>query len=178
MSTVMLCCVAVILGVVLFIPCRGLFICPFAVAGLGFKYFRINFTLIFGHPLRNPFRTAFNIVDNFGLHKDWCANFTAFTLVLIKCVNPTIDGCGARPIQGPGRGRASTLMGPHVMRLVASACGSEMHALWTEAACSCKCGPCNVIPGVVHTFTGVGTMGRVYRSVDGSLYPRRISLPW
>jgi hypothetical protein len=63
-------CVAFFRGVGLFIPWRGLFICPFAVAGLGFKYFRINFALIFGHPLRNPFRTAFNIVDIFGLHKD------------------------------------------------------------------------------------------------------------
>ena len=62
--------VAVSLGVVLLIPWRGHFICPFAVAGLVVKYFRINFTLIFGHPSRNPFRTAFNIVDIFGLHKD------------------------------------------------------------------------------------------------------------
>ena len=97
-------CGAGFLGVVLLSPWHCLFICPFAVAGLGFKYFRINFALIFGQPSRNPFRTAFNIVDNFGLHKDWCANFTAFTLVLIECVNPAIDWCGARPIQGPGRG--------------------------------------------------------------------------
>jgi hypothetical protein len=75
-------------------------------------------------------------------------------------VNPAIDGCGARPIQGPGRGRVSTLMGPHVMRLIVSAFGSEMHALRTEAACSCTCGSCDGVPGVVHTFTGVGTMGR------------------
>jgi hypothetical protein len=34
-------------GVVLRMPCLGHFICPFAVAGLGFKYFRINFSLMF-----------------------------------------------------------------------------------------------------------------------------------
>jgi hypothetical protein len=100
-------CVAFCRGVVLLIPWRGRFICPFAVAGLGFKYLRINFTLTFGHPSRNPFRTALSIVEIFGLHNDWCANFTAFTLVLIECVNPAIDWCGARPIQGPGRGRVA-----------------------------------------------------------------------
>jgi hypothetical protein len=149
---------------------------PFAVAGLGFKYFRINFALIFGQPSRNPFRTAFNIVDNFGLHKDWCANFTAFTLVLIKCVNPAIDWCGAQPKQGPGRGRVFTLMGPRVMAF-STAFRSWMHVFRAEAAFSCTCGPCKVIPGVVHSFTGDGTMGRVHRSVDGSLYPRRMSFP-
>ncbi len=58
------------LGVVLLILWRGRFICPFAVAGLGFKYFRINFSLIFGHPFRNPFRTAFDNVEICGLHND------------------------------------------------------------------------------------------------------------
>jgi hypothetical protein len=58
-------CLIFAFGVVLLIPCLGLFICPFAVAGLGFKYFRINFSLMFGHPLRNPFRTAFNNVEIF-----------------------------------------------------------------------------------------------------------------
>ena len=72
-------------------------------------------------------------------------------------MNPAIAWCGARPIPGPGRDRAATFMGPHVMRLAASACFG--------------------FPGVVHTFAGVGTMGRVNKSVDGSLYPRRISLP-
>ncbi len=83
--------------------------------------------------------------------------------------NPTIDWCGSRPIHGPGRGRAATLMRLHVMRLVASVFGSETHALRTEAACSCTCDPCDGVPGVVHTFAGVRTMGRVHRSVDGSL---------
>jgi len=158
-----------ILGVVLFIPWRGRFICPFAVAGLGFKYFRINFTLTFGHPSRNPFWMAFNIDEIFGLHNDWCANFMAFTLVLIECVNPAINWCGARPIQGPGHGRSATFMGPHVLRLLSSAFGSKTHAMLTEAACIFTCGPCAGVPGVVHTFAGVGTMERVHRSVDGSL---------
>ena len=161
--------VVCILGVVLFIPWRGRFIRPFTVAGLGFKYFRINFTLTFGHPSRNPFLTAFNIVEIFGLHNDWCANFTAFTRVLIEGVNPTIDWCGARPIQGPGRGMASTVMGLHVMRLLSSAFGIKTHPLRTEAACIFTCGPCAGASGVVHMFAGVGTMGRVHRSVDGSL---------
>jgi len=161
--------VVCILSVVHFIPCRGRFICPFAVAGLGFKYLRINFTLTFGHPSRNPLRTAFNIDEIFGLHNDWCANFTAFTLVLIECVNPAIDWCGARPIQGPGRGRSATFMGPHILRLLSFAFGSKTYALRTEAACIFTCGPCAGVPGVVHTFAGVGTMGRVHRSVDGSL---------
>jgi hypothetical protein len=60
-------------------------------------------------------------------------------------------------------------MGPHIMRLAVSACGSDTHALLLEASCSATCGPCAGVPGVVHTFAGVGTMGRVHRSVDGSL---------
>jgi hypothetical protein len=172
-GTMMSGCIAFCRGVVLLIPWRGRFICPFAVAGLGFKYFRINFTLTFGHPSRNPFRTAFNIVEIFGLHNDWCANFTAFTLVLIECVNPAIDWCGARPIQGPGRDRVSNVMEgnrngfpfprghgngfpfPPLSSI------ADMHR--------CADGLCAGVPGVVHTFAGVGTMGRVHRSVDGSL---------
>ncbi len=168
-GTTMSGCVAFCRGVVLLIPWRGRFICPFAVAGLGFKYFRINFTLTFGHPSRNPFRTAFNIVEIFGLHNDWCANLTVFTLVLIECVNPAIDWCVARPIQGPGRGRVANVMGPHGLRLLSSCLGSKAHAFRTEAVCIFMCGPCACVPGVVHTFAGVGTMGRVHRSVDGSL---------
>ena len=168
-GTTMSGCVAFCLGVVLLFPWRGRFICPFAVAGLGFKYLRINFTLTFGHPSRNPFRTAFSIVEIFGLHNDWCANFTAFTLVLIECVNPAIDWCGARPIHWPGRGRVANVMGSHGLQLWSSCLGSKAHAFRTEAACIFTCGPCAVVPGVVHTFAGVGTMGRVHRSVDGSL---------
>jgi hypothetical protein len=105
-------CLAVTFGVVLSMPCLGCFICPFAVAGLGFKYFRIKFSLMFGHPFRNPLQTAFKGVNIFGLHKDWCVNITALTPVLIEWVNvatsyclvlvsPITFGCGVWPIQGP-----------------------------------------------------------------------------
>jgi hypothetical protein len=47
---------------VLLILCHGLFVSSLAVAGLGFRYFRINFSNKFGHPLRKPLRTAFRSV--------------------------------------------------------------------------------------------------------------------
>ena len=65
-------------GAVLLIPWRGRFICPLAVAGLGLRYLHISSLLMFGHPLRKPFLVAFNNVDIYGLHSNWCANFTAF----------------------------------------------------------------------------------------------------
>jgi len=44
-----------------------------------------------------------------GLHKDWCVNLTALARVFIECAKQTSAGCserwGARPLQGPGRGR-------------------------------------------------------------------------
>jgi hypothetical protein len=43
-----------VLGIVLWIPWRDLFMCPLAVAGLGFRYFRINFLFMFEHPFKNP----------------------------------------------------------------------------------------------------------------------------
>jgi hypothetical protein len=64
---------------------------------------------------------------------------------------------------------ARTVGGSHIMRLGATACGSETHALRLEAACSSTCGPFTGVPGVVQTCSGVN--GRVHRSVDGSLYP-------
>jgi hypothetical protein len=57
------------------------------------------------------------------------------------------------------------------MRFAVSACGSETHAMQLTSS---ACGLFAVVPGVVHTFPGV--MGRVHRSVDGSLYPHRMSL--
>jgi hypothetical protein len=71
---------------VLLILCQGRFMCPFAVAGLGFKYLRINFLLMPGHPFKKPRLVAFNRVEIFGLHKDWCTNLTAFALVIMECV--------------------------------------------------------------------------------------------
>ncbi len=54
-------------GVVHHIPWRGRFMCPFAVAGLVFKYFNTNFLLMFGHPLRKPHLTALSKVEIQGL---------------------------------------------------------------------------------------------------------------
>jgi hypothetical protein len=48
--------------------------CPLAVAGLAFKYFRINFLLMLGHPLRKPRRTALRKLDILELPNAWCAN--------------------------------------------------------------------------------------------------------
>ncbi len=62
--------VALGFGQVLLIPCLGLFMQPFIVAGLGFRYFRIIFLLRLGHPLRKPLRTAFSSVEILGLHND------------------------------------------------------------------------------------------------------------
>ena len=74
-------------GVVLWMPCRGCFMWPFAVAGLGFRYFSISFSEMLGHPLRKPLRVALRSVDIVGLHRDWCANFTLLARVKIECAN-------------------------------------------------------------------------------------------
>ncbi len=87
------------LGVVLWIPRCGLFMCPLAVARLGLRYLRINFLLMCGHPLRNPHRVTFRRVDNFGLHNNWCTNIMAFACVRTECVNAAIWGC---PVDGGG----------------------------------------------------------------------------
>ena len=76
------CCgIDLVLGVVLWIPWRGRFMCPFAVAGLGFRYLRISFSEMLGHPFRKPFRVAFRSWDILELHTDWCANLTLFAYV-------------------------------------------------------------------------------------------------
>ncbi len=54
-----------VLGVVLCFPWRGLFMCPLAVARLGLRYLCINFSLIFGQPVRKPHCVAFSRVDFF-----------------------------------------------------------------------------------------------------------------
>ena len=138
-------CPADSLGRVLRIPCRGRFMCPFAVAALGLRYLRINTSVMFGHPSRKPRRTALRSDEIFGLHKDWWENLTALTRVRTECVkDANVTGmdiacaeCGARSKQGPDRGRT-------------------------------------FCPGVAHTF---GRIGNVHRSVEGSLYPRKIRLP-
>ena len=90
---------------------------------------------------------------------------------LVEWVNAANDWCRARPIQGPGCGRVATVGRSHAMKFAVSACGSETHVM---RLASSACGLFAVVPGVVHTCPGV--MGRVHRSVDGSLYPCRMSL--
>jgi hypothetical protein len=55
---------------VLRIPFFGRFMCPFAVAGLGFRYFVTTSLLRSGHPLRNPFFNSFMRLEIVGLHID------------------------------------------------------------------------------------------------------------
>ena len=78
---------ATVFGVVLRSPLRGRFIYPFAVAGLGLRYFKINSSLMYGHPFKNPRRVALINLDIFGLHSDWWANLTRFALVETECAN-------------------------------------------------------------------------------------------
>ena len=66
------------------------FMWPFAVAGLGFRYLRMSFSVIYGHPRRKPRRTAFKSVEIFGFPNDWCANRTAFTRVRTEWVKAAI----------------------------------------------------------------------------------------
>ncbi len=99
----------------LFIPFFGCFMWPFAVAGLGYKYFATSSWLRLGHPWRKTLRSAFTLEDILGLHNNWCENFTAFACVCTECVkvasSPHIGvftigklGCRARAIQGPAHG--------------------------------------------------------------------------
>ncbi len=71
--------------------------CPFAVAGLGFKYCNTNFLLMLGHPWMNPRQIALRSMEMRGLPNNWWANLTAFTLVLMEWVNNVmsrISGAG------------------------------------------------------------------------------------
>ena len=76
------CCgVDLVFVLVLWIPWRGRFMCPLALAGLGFKYLRISYWEMLGHPFRKPFCVALRSLDILGLHSDWCANLTLLALV-------------------------------------------------------------------------------------------------
>jgi hypothetical protein len=57
------------------------------VAGLGLRYFRINFADMLGQPRTNPLRVAFKSVEILGLHNDWYANMTELARVRMECVN-------------------------------------------------------------------------------------------
>ena len=73
--------VALVFRMVLRIPWRGRFMWPLAISGLGFKYLRMSFSEMLGHPIRKPFRVALRSLDILGLHGDWCANLTLLALV-------------------------------------------------------------------------------------------------
>jgi hypothetical protein len=106
-----------------------------------------------GHPLRNPLRTAFSSVEIFGLHNAWCANLTALARVRTEWVNDAISTIGmlvllsTRWNSGGGCG-ARSIQGPDRGRTVCS--------------------------GAAHTEFG---MGRIHKSVFGSLRPLKITLP-
>ena len=74
--------VGLILGVVLHRPLRGLFICPFDVAGLGIRYFCTIFAVTCGAPFRKPALIALSNEDIGGLHRLWCMNLTSFSLLV------------------------------------------------------------------------------------------------
>jgi hypothetical protein len=75
---------------VLWIPCQGHCICPFAVARLGFRYLVTPFAVRFGHPLTYPRQMAFSRVEIRGLHNDWCANWMLFAFVCTVHVKKAI----------------------------------------------------------------------------------------
>jgi hypothetical protein len=110
-----------VLGRVLCISCRGRFMWPFAVAGLGLRYFSMSFSERLGHLLRNPFRTALNNVEILGLHNDWCVNLTPLARIFTECMNearfmPGCIGastsCRAQSIIGADHGRADCKVCP------------------------------------------------------------------
>ncbi len=74
-------------GLVLCMPWRGRYMCPFAVAGHGLRYLRMSFSNMFRHPLRNPLHTTFNSVESFWLDSDWCANLTLLLCICTECMN-------------------------------------------------------------------------------------------
>ena len=76
---------------VLLIPFFGCFMCPVAIAGLGFRYLVTRSLERLGHPFKKPFHKAFNREDILGLHIAWCPNFTVFARVRTKCVNMATD---------------------------------------------------------------------------------------
>ena len=105
-------------GVVLRNPCRGLFIWPFAVAGLGFKYFRINCLLMLGHPRRKSRLTAFRRVDMGGSPSNWWENFTAFMRLCIKCMNVAMAGWVPGEVLVCGMGTAGMALNGSIHRSV------------------------------------------------------------
>jgi hypothetical protein len=86
----------------LHMPWQGRFMCPFAMAGLGFKYFNPNFLLMLGHPWMNPRQIALRSMEIRGLPNNWRANLTVFTLVLMEWVNDPMLGFSSAGWLGTG----------------------------------------------------------------------------
>ncbi len=104
-----------IVGVlVLRMPCLGRFICPFAVAGLGSRYFVTPCNIRLGHPLRYPRQIAMKRVEILGLQRDWCANQMLFAFVCTVCVKKCNLGChtglGIGKYRGPWRNHVCDMM--------------------------------------------------------------------
>ena len=59
--------------------------CPLAVAGLGLRYLRISVSDMLWPHFRKHLLDALRSVDIFGLHNDWCANFTSLAQVEMEC---------------------------------------------------------------------------------------------
>ena len=87
---------------VLLIPFFRRFICPFAVAGLGFKYLVTSSSERLGHPFKKPFHKAFNREDILGLHIAWCPNLTVLACVRTECVNMATAAAGVKDFGGGG----------------------------------------------------------------------------
>ncbi len=87
---------------VLLIPFFKRFMCPLAIAGLGFNYFVTNSSDRLGHPFKKPFRKAFNREDIVGLHIAWCPNLTVFARVRTECVNMATAAAGCAVVKGIG----------------------------------------------------------------------------
>ena len=72
---------------VLHMSCRGHFMWPLAVAGLGLRYLRTKDFIIFGNPLTNPLQIALSSKIILGLHSDWWEIFMVLAWVCTECVN-------------------------------------------------------------------------------------------
>jgi hypothetical protein len=142
-----------VFGVVLLIPCLGLFICHLAVAGLALSYLSINFSLRFGHPSRKPRHIALRSVKIFGLHNDWCANLTPFALVLTECL------------------KLATFATP--------SCASDGDVYFLICVCghTARVGALVGASMIFVTCSIPVSMGSVNRSVDASLIPLKITFP-
>jgi hypothetical protein len=71
-----------IFGVVLQSPLRGRFMCPFDLAGLGWRYLATAILERWGAPRRKPRRMAASNDDLNGLHRLWCISLTLFSFVV------------------------------------------------------------------------------------------------